>query len=192
MTRILSFAGLLLTLVLPSAAHALATESLGNSPIGAGWGFDSKLLAVVNVHARVYWYEVNGNPFFFFKGGTKELNEALTAFAKLDAEKKEIILIAGAGETKTLGGKPVAFDWCVHVPMGLHFGGDSDVADTRATFTIHIPNPLPPAVADRAKVRGWIADVNSDDFKTRAKATAELEALGPSVASALREALKDK
>jgi len=192
MTRILSFAGLLLTLALPSAAHALATESLGNSPIGAGWGFDSKLLAVVNVHARVYWYEVNGNPYFFFKGETKELNEALTAFAKLDAEKKEIILIAGAGETKTLGGKPVAFDWCVHVPMGLHFGGDSDVADTRATFTIHIPNPLPPAVTDRAKVRGWIADVNSDDFKTRAKATAELETLGPSVAASIREALKDK
>ena len=192
MTRILGFTGLLLTFAVPSAAYALATESLGNAPIGAGWGFDSKLLAVVNVHSRVYWYEVNGNPFFFFKGEAKELNEALQAFAKLDVEKKEIILIAGAGETKTLGGKPVAFDWIIHVPMGLHFGGDSDVADTRATFTIHIPNPLPPAVADRAKVRGSIAEVNSDDFKTRAKATAELEALGPSVAPAIREALKEK
>src|SRR5262249_61867757 len=97
-----------------------------------------------------------------------------------------------AGETKPLGGKPVAFDWCLHVPMGLHFGGDSDVADTRATFTIHIPNPLPPAVADREKVRGLIADMNSDDFKTRAKATAELEALGQSVAPAIRDALKGK
>ncbi|HKA07625.1 MAG TPA: hypothetical protein VKD71_10230 [Gemmataceae bacterium] len=192
MTRILSLAGLLLTLAVPSVAHALATESLGNAPIGAGWGFDNKLLTVVNVHSRVYWYEVNGNPFFFFKAETKELNEALASFARLDVEKKEIILVAGAGETKTLGGKPVAFDWCVHVPMGLHFGGDSEVADTRATFTIHIPNPLPPVVADRAKVQGWIADVNSDDFKTRAKATAELEAFGPSVAPAIREALKDK
>jgi len=192
MTRFLILAALLFTLLIPSAVHALATESLGNAPIGDGWGFDSKLLAVVNVHSRVYWYEVNGNPFFFFKGEPRELNEALQAFAKLGAEKKEIILIAGAGETKTLGGKPVAFDWCVHVPMGLHFGGDSDVADTRATFTIHIPNPLPPAVTDRAKVGGWIADLSSDDFKTRARATAELEALGPSVAPAIREALKDK
>src|SRR5262245_63094044 len=99
MTRFLHLAGLLLTLVVPSAVHALATESLGNAPIGAGWGFDSKLLAAVNVHSRVYWYEVNGNPFFFFKGEAKELNEALQAFAKLDVAKKEIILIAGAGET---------------------------------------------------------------------------------------------
>jgi hypothetical protein len=182
-------AGLMLALSVPSAAHALATEELGNKPI-AGWNFDGKLLAIVNVNARVYWYEVNGNPFFFFKGGPKELNEALQAFAELKAEKKEIILLAGAGGTKTFDGKPVAFDWCVHVPMGIRLDGDSEVADTRATFTIHVPHPLPPAPADAVKVRKWIAELNSDDFKVRDKASAELEAVGPSVAAALRDALK--
>lgn len=185
-------AGLAMVLVLPSAARALATESFGNAPIGAGGGFDGKLLDLVNMHARVYWFEVNGNPFFYFKGGTKELNEALRAFAALPDEKKEIILLAGPGERKSLGGKPVAYDWSVHVPMGRHFRADSDASDDRATFTIHIPNPLPPAPADPTRVRKWIADLNSDDFKTRAKAAVELEALGPGVAPTIREALKGK
>ena len=189
MNRVPMLAGFMLALAVPSAAHALATEQLGNKPIDDG-NFDGKLLAIVNVHARVYWYEVNGNPSFFFKGGPKELNEALQAFAELKAEKKEIILLAGAGGTKTFDGKPVAFDWCVHVPMGIRLDGDSEVADTRATFTIHVPHPLPPAPADAVKVRKWIAELNSDDFKVRDKSSAELEVAGPSVAAALREALK--
>jgi hypothetical protein len=189
MTRLSLFAGLLLSVAIPSAAHALATEQLGNAPI-MGWNFDAKLLAIVNVQSRVYWYEVNGNPFFFFKGGPKELNEALHAFAALPGDKKEIILMAGAGEATTFMGKPVAFDWSVHVPMGFHLDGASEVADTRSTFTIHIPNVLPPALADADKVKKWIADLNSDDFKVRDKASAELEAVGPAAAAALREALK--
>ena len=183
------FAGVVLAICLPSAAHALATEQLGNKPI-TGWGFEGSLLKIVNVHARVYWFEVNGNPFFFFKGGPKELNEGLQAFADLKADKKEIILMAGLGGTKTFDGKPVAFDWSVHVPMGLRLDGDSEVADTRATFTIYIPNPLPAGKVDADKVRQWIADLNSDDFKVRDKASAELEALGSPVAAGLREALK--
>src|SRR5262245_33993156 len=189
MTRLSLIAGLLLSLAIPSAAHALATEQLGNKPI-MGFNFDAKLLAIVNVQARVYFFEVNGNPFFFFKGGPKEMNEALQAFAALPGDKKEIILMAGPGGTKTFDGKPVAFDWSVHVPMGLSFGGESEVADTRSTFTIHIPNVLPPALTDADKVKKWIADLNSDDFKVRDKASAELETLGSSVAATLRDALK--
>ena len=189
MRRVPLIAGLMLALAIPSTAHALATEQLGNKPI-TGFNFDGKLLAIVNAQARVYFYEVNGNPFFFFKGGPKELNESLQAFAALPGDKKEIILLAGSGGTKTFDGKPVAFDWCVHVPMGLHFGGDSEVADTRSTFTIHIPSVLPPALADAAKVKKWIAELNSDDFKVRDKASAELEALGSPVAATLRDALK--
>ncbi|HJZ90696.1 MAG TPA: hypothetical protein VKE40_07455, partial [Gemmataceae bacterium] len=48
----------------------------------------------------------------------------------------------------------------------------------------------PPALADPAKARKWIADLGSDDFKTREVAAKELAALGPPVASLLRDALK--
>jgi hypothetical protein len=62
MVRLLLRAGALVAILSPSPAHALGTESLGNRPIGAGWGFDEALLELVNSEARVYWYEVNGNP----------------------------------------------------------------------------------------------------------------------------------
>jgi hypothetical protein len=192
MIHSLRLAALLVVLASAAPVHALATESLGNAPIGRGFGFDDRLLDVVNVSARVYWFEVNGNPFFFFKGSPKELNEALRRFAALGHDQKEIILLPGPGMTHTLGRKPVAIDWSVHVPMGLKFGGDSEVADTRATFTIHIPVPLPPPLADPAQARRWIANLGSDDFKTRSQAAARLEALGPSVATTLREALTGK
>ncbi|HJZ92305.1 MAG TPA: hypothetical protein VKE40_15625, partial [Gemmataceae bacterium] len=64
MIRLLLSAGAIVAILSPAPAHALGTESLGNSPIGAGWGFDESLLQLVNTEARVYWYEVNGNPFF--------------------------------------------------------------------------------------------------------------------------------
>jgi hypothetical protein len=190
MVRTLLPSGLLVALLSPSAVHALRTESLGNSPIGAGWGFDNTVLELINTEARVYWYEVNGNPFFYFKGTPRDLNNALRRFAALSAEKKEIILLPGPGEWQTFDHKPVAFDWSVHVPMGLKFDGDSEVADTRATLTIHISARRPPALADPAKARRWIADLGSDDFKTREVAAKELAALGPPVAELLRDSLK--
>ncbi|HKB42286.1 MAG TPA: hypothetical protein VKD72_38015, partial [Gemmataceae bacterium] len=59
-----------------------------------------------------------------------------------------------------------------------------------ATLTVYIPETLPPPPADSAKARKWIADLGSDDFKTRERAAKELSDLGPSVAALLREALK--
>ena len=61
---------------------------------------------------------------------------------------------------------------------------------SKTTLTIYIPEPLPPAPADPAAARQWIADLASDDFKTRERAAKELTDLGPSVAGLLREALK--
>src|SRR5687767_12640791 len=103
MTRFFFLACLLAVPMTAHRAHALATEQLGNKPIGPGWNFDARLLAAVNVDERVYWFEVNGNPYFFFKGGTKALNEAIRRFAAIPADKREIILIAGPARTHTLG-----------------------------------------------------------------------------------------
>src|SRR4051794_37887826 len=86
-------------LALPAAAHALATEQLGNKPIGPGWNFGSEVLAAVNVEERVYWHEVNGNPTFFFRGGPRAVYAAISRFAAIPAEKREIVLLPGPGAT---------------------------------------------------------------------------------------------
>ena len=133
---------------------------------------------------------MNGNPTFFFKGGPTAINGAIRRFAAIPAEKRDVILLPGPGTTKTFDGKPVAYDWTLHVPMGFSFGGDSEVADTRATLTIHITAPTPGPPADPATYQAWIGQLNSDDFKTRERAAKELAAVGPPAARTLREALK--
>jgi hypothetical protein len=192
MFRAATLLGLATALTVPTAAHALATEQLGNAPIGPGPGFGTELLRAVNVEERVYWYEVNGNPTFFFKGTPKAVNEAIRRFVAIPAEKREIILLPGPGQTQTLGRKPVAYDWSLHVPMGMHFDGDSEVADTRAVLIIHVTAPVPPPPPDPAAVKKWIGELNSDDFKTREQAGKKLTDGGPSVAGLVREALKGK
>ena len=188
MSRAAILFGLVAVLTAPAAVQAWGSEQLGNAPLRE---FDSPLFAAVNVPERVYYYEVNGNPAFFFKGGPQAVNAAVRRFAALPAERREIVLVPGPGVTRTFDRKPVAYDWSLHVPMGLRFGGDSEVADTRATLTIHITAPVPPPPADPAKVKRWIGELNSDDFKTRERAAKELTAAGPAVAALVREALKD-
>src|SRR4051794_7787144 len=190
MTRAAALCAVAAALTVPAAVHALATEQIGNKPIGPGWNLGGELLAAVNVEERVYWYEVNGNPTFFFKGGPKAINGAIRQFAAIPAEKREIILLPGPGATRTFDGKPVAYDWTLHVPMGFNFGGDSEVADTRATLTIHITAPAPGPPPDPAKVKQWIGELNSDDFKTRERAAKDLAGVGPPVARTLRLELK--
>jgi hypothetical protein len=171
-------------------AFALATEQLGNAPIRGGLNFGAELLSAVNLTSRVYWYEVNGNPTFFFRGDVHELNEALRKFAAIPAEKREIILVPGAGETTTLTREQrIPYDWSLHVPMGLRIDKDDDVGDVRASFTIHIPAPRPAPVASE-EVQKWVSQLDTDDFKTRERATKTLEALGAGAALPLREAAK--
>jgi hypothetical protein len=185
------FSGLILPLATPTPVHALATEHLGNEAIGHGWGFGKELLTAVNLPERVYWYEVNGNPYFYFRGSSSALNDAIRKFIAIPADKREIILLPGPGETKTLTrDKRIDYDWSLHVPGGLALRMDEEIGDNRATLTIHIRLPNPQPVANPAQVRQWIADLDEKEFKVREQATKELEKLGNSAAPILRESLK--
>src|SRR5262245_31881819 len=119
MTRTV-LASLVLALACPAAIFGLATEQFGNGPITMGLGLDDTVMKAANVDSRVYWYEVNGNPTFFFKGGPKELNEAICHFAAIRHDKKEIILLPGPGLAYSLHRKEVPYTWSLHVPGGLH------------------------------------------------------------------------
>ncbi len=186
--------GLLSVLSISAPVHALGSVIVGNQPLSPGLGFGNELLAAVNTAERVYFLHHDWHLSFYFKGGPKAITEALRRFAAIPADKREIILLPAPA--KPLNNGKIEYDWCLRV-LGSRMGlgrrvviPDSEIADTRATLTIHIPEPLPLSLADPRKARKWIADLDSDDFKIRDRATKQLADLGPPVASELRLALK--
>jgi hypothetical protein len=171
-------------------AYALATEHVGSGPITNGLNFGSDLLAAVNLETRVYWNEVNGNPYFFFKGNTDALNKSLELFAKVKAEGHEVIIVPGSGDTKTFKGDPIASDWHFNVPMGLYYA--SGKFSKHARFTIYINQESAKIKVDEKQVQRWIANLDVNDFTTREKAEQELAKLGRSASTYLRKALEAK
>src|SRR5262245_11437044 len=106
---------LLLLLVVVQRAWALATEHFGNAP--AQWSFPDVLRAVADLKDRVYWYEVNGDPHFFYVGNTEALNEALAKFAAVKSAVREVILLPGTTERRNLTqDRRIPYDWEFHWP----------------------------------------------------------------------------
>ncbi len=105
--------------IAPRSALALGDEKFGNKPVTGQPGWAGGVLATVNLKSRVYSYWVNGNESFFFRGGTKELNEALAKFAAIDTEVREVFILPRRGGTRSFNGTPVACDWELKVPGGI-------------------------------------------------------------------------
>jgi hypothetical protein len=164
-------------------AYALATEHFGNDPIDASeYKFGGDVLAVANLQSRFYWYEVNGDPHFYYRGNTAALNEALRKFAALAGNSREVILLPGPAEQSTLGDtRRFAFDWVVHTPAGPGRGGPP-------TMTVYLQPPPSPKPPDAAAVARWIADLDNDAFETRERASRELEKILDPAVPALRKA----
>jgi hypothetical protein len=171
-------------------AYALATEHVGSGPITNGLNFGPDLLAAVNLDSRVYWNEVNGNPYFFFKGNTEALNKSLELFAKVKAEGHDVIIVPGSGDTRTFKGDAIASDWHFNVPMGLYFALGK--GSKRARFTVYVKQESPKEKVDGKQVERWITDLDADDFAKREKAEQELAKLSRAVSSHLRKALETK
>src|SRR3954465_8013311 len=76
-------------------ADALATEQFGKEPVTAGFPtFTADLLPVLNDPARFYWYEVNGDAFFYYQGDTAALNGLMKRLAA-GGKGRELVLHAG-------------------------------------------------------------------------------------------------
>jgi hypothetical protein len=190
MRRVLCL-GLVTALAAPTPAFALREIVVGNEPLH---GLSKELLAAFNVPERTILseggldetYDVN------FHGGPKALNEAFRHFVAIPADKHEVILMPFAATPFDFGKEKYPYDWTMHVPGP---GRDRRLGTTKwntLTMTVYIPNPGPPAPADPKAARRWIAELGSDDFKTRERAAKELAALGPAAAALYREAMKGK
>jgi hypothetical protein len=171
------------------AEHA---EHFGNARIGNEFGFNADALAAVNLDSRVYWYEVNGNPTFFFHGDTEALNQALTQFAAIknfDAakgERLEVVLLPGVGDTRNFKGDLIPSDWNVQIPAGFRR------PSTNPRLTIHISQEKMKLTVEEKQVLAWIASLDNDDFAKREHADQELTKLGTAVRPLLRKALEAK
>jgi hypothetical protein len=165
-------------------ALALATEHFGNAPVPQGFvDLGGEALALANLKSRFYWYEVNGNPTFYYQGKTEALNEALKRFAALGGKLREVVLLPGPGEGHNLTGeKHFPYDWWVNIPAGLHREGPP-------TMTVYITAAAPATPPDARQLERWISDLDSDLFMTRDQASQELKKLGYAAAPALRKAL---
>ena len=168
-----------------SRALALATEHFGNDPLAPGFpDISADARALANLKQRFYWYEVNGNPTFFYRGDATSLSEALLKFAAVPTG--EVVFLPGRGHGHSLGGeKAFDYDWWFNFPAGLHHGGVP-------TLTVYIAAVDPPKPPDAKQLAGWIADLDSDTFATRSKASEELKKLGYDAAPALHRALENK
>ncbi|MGL4552185.1 MAG: hypothetical protein ACRC33_13475, partial [Gemmataceae bacterium] len=173
-------------------ADALATESFGKDPVTASFPtFSPDLLPVLNDPARVYWYEVNGDAFFYHHGDTAALNALLKRFAE-GGKGREVVLHAGALEKTSLtGGRRVEADWYVHVPGGFGWSRHKDrglVTDVAPAVHLHVAQPRPAPRATAAQIALWVKELDSDAPGARRRAAGELERQGHAAAAALREA----
>jgi hypothetical protein len=187
----------LLLTTLPARAFALATEHHGNQPIGPGWSIPADVLAVANLPSRVYWREINGNPQFFFRGNIEALNRTLEQFARIGGAK-EVLLLPGPSNVRTLSERQrVPCDWDLQAPGGFYAHAaraekGTEVHVKHPRLTIYVAAAGPDRPVDAVQVGRWIADLDSDSFPVREKATQELERLGRAAAPALRRAKEDR
>jgi hypothetical protein len=195
MTSSVRWSALAVLLLAAPRAFGLATEHFGNAPVPAGWGFPEALVLLLNADSRVYWYEVNGDATFFYRGGnTPAANDALRKFAAA-GKGLDVYLLPGPREVHGLTRtKYFVCDMELRVPggIGAAFAArekDTRVFDVKPTLFLYVSQPQPAAPADARQLARWIADLDSDAFKTRDAAVRELEKQGPAAEAALRKAL---
>jgi hypothetical protein len=173
-------------LTFPQAALALAFETFGNDLVNNQPDWVEGVVDVVNLKTRVYSMWADGMHYFFYRGGAPAVNETLRKYAAVRADAHQVILLPGSGKTKSFDGQPIAFDCQLDVPVGRYLG---KYKGKNPVMTVYIhgtkPRPLEPK-----QVEKWLADLNSELFKTRDKANRELQKLGNDAKPFLRAALK--
>jgi hypothetical protein len=150
---------------------------------------------VVNLQSRVYSYLVDGpvppirNDYFFYRGNAQAVNEALRRYGRVQDDVRQLILLPGPGQAQSLRGQPIAFDWRLHVPIGISRGASKR---EHAVLTVYVnaARPPRPSEAQQKRIEQWLRDLDHATFRTREKARKELEKLGSAARPFLRAALQ--
>ncbi|HEV3439555.1 MAG TPA: HEAT repeat domain-containing protein [Gemmata sp.] len=188
MKKYATVAAVTLLLASSSPVLALGTESFGNAPVVNQPEWAKGVLDVVNLNSRVYSVWVNGNEHFYYSGNARELNEAIRKFGDIQADVHRLILLPGTGKTQTFAGKPVPYDWQLHVPSGIYKAVSKQ---NHAEMTVYVNGLKPQAIQEPKRIANWLRQLD-DEFPVREEAQKELEKLGNDAKPLLREALKNQ
>lgn len=144
MSRALILVCLLLSVAPP--VWGVGAESFGSGPLQFSncdeW--PSGLEAVFYDNARVYASWENGGEIFCFRGGSKELNNALERFSKVEMPVHEVFLVPGPRVIQSFYGKKITCGWTVedlggiarHVELSVE--GAAEVLPVWPRLTIYI------------------------------------------------------
>src|SRR5262249_12923697 len=110
-------------------------------------------------------------------------------YAAVKDDVRRVILLPGSGRTQAFGGKPVEFDWQLHVPSGIYKAVSKK---SHAVMTVYVNAIQPRGTVDRKRIDKLLGDLDGESFQTREKAGQELEKLGNDAKPFLRAALKAK
>jgi hypothetical protein len=175
-------------LLIPTAAFALRFEGFGNRPMPPNPGWAQGLAEVINLPSRVYWVEGDGPHDYYFRGKARDLHEALARFARVKDDARRLILMPGPARTHSFDKRPIDFDWRLDLARGRYRERfQPDGPNLRVYISLAKPRPI-----DGAAVEKWIADLDSETFAPRDKATQELAKLGSDAKPFLRAALKQQ
>lgn len=204
----LSLAAFALTLT-TFPAPPLGEEQFGNDPVRANEEWAGGVVAVANDRHRVYRRWVNDNEEFCFQGDADAVNAALAAFAQIDADVAEVVLMPDAGRTRSFDKTEVLYDWRLYAPSGLVLGmarreGEGSLYGAHATLTVHVTGKafkagdleLPASVkllGPHDLLQRYVAGLEHEEEYPRASAVGLLGELSflPEAIEAIRGALRD-
>jgi len=162
------------------------TEEFGDARVLQRPSWPDGLVKAIDLDSRVYSLWNNGTETFNYRGRAGALNEAMRKFVAVKSDRLQLVLLPGTGNTQTLKGKSILFDWQVQVPGGV----DQAVSKKKhAVMTVFI-SAIKPRPVERQQVEKWLHDLDSDSFTTRAAAYGELQKLGNNAKPLLRAALQ--
>jgi hypothetical protein len=159
--------------------NALIMTGTGNQPVSdPGW--PAGALAVANLPSRVGWME--GPPFgggdwtFFYRGDTAALQQALEAFAAINAERREVVLHAGSVTNQFMkpGGTEDAdarYDWSFEVWVPENWQRLFNTPDSY--FDADHPNFRKPLAAPRLEI--WLSPDRLDWARIKVPANIVVE-----------------
>lgn len=168
-------------------AHGLATQRVGNKPFHEiNYQQWKSIMPVINHESRVYHTWVNGNEHFYYRGGTKALNDILQKFAALDVDVREVVndilqkftalgvdvrevvLRPGPKKVTTFNKEEqIGYNCLLHIQGGIsrHEEEGTNVFDKYPTMTVFVDGSN--ITLERIKIPAGVALIEVADLRDR-------------------------